>query len=1081
MKKKIVLITLLFFFTTLNVNGLTSNEIKSRNVCNNFELAEAKTDKSLGKESCYNTYLEAKNAMNSSNNENLVILERSNNETMIIDAKLALVYLDHGNVVTDYYKNSNLTGYITYMNHASDYGATDGVFLEFNPSNRAIKVKTNGVVGWIKNGNYKIIPLNFVGSTSYYQVTNDNISHYYGKNIETTYTSYGRSIDKKPNMLNTGKYYSFDGNYFYSNLKDMIIDYKNGNYNNSVNKNNPYYNYYMYLPHRARSNYTADDIDAYLKNTKNLIGSIYGKQYVYRYSNMWATGIFFKSSETLYGGNAILMMSLATNESALGQSRIAIDKNNLFGHAAYDSSAYSSATGYLNPYQSIIGHANSYINCGYSNPNDYRFYGSNMGNKSSGMNIMYASDPYWGEKAANYYYLFDKDNGYLDYNYYQLGITTNTSVNVRTEPNLTSSIPFNLKYENVPLIILGEVNGASVNGTTKWYKIVSDANLVVDRTKVQSCSYTNYYNYNSYVYIHSSFVKKINTSLNGKYNGITNSNDLNISYKEYSSGAVYTPRVLAIKSDKQVFDTATLSVSMNKTIKKDNLVPVFMEASIDGKVVAYLIETDYSKNQKGWISSDSTSFITKDLLKVNITGNGDYVNVFNKIGGNVLGAMYDATYSVILDKKISNNETWLEIYYGIDNTKAWINTNISSSKGSMEYTANYLGNKAPVINANDLTIYLNQEINPKELVSATDPEDGDLTSKITVSKNTVNTKQSGIYEITYQVTDSKNQTTSKTIKVNVLDFKDGTPFFLYESMKLVSDEKFLFKGFLGVKKMDNINLTHTITFVNEEDSSKQYTFKLLENKNYPYEVSSFGDDKNYNYNGGWFQGEIDLKKEVIPEGNYYIIVNAYNYTTGYKASAYFTNVGYLEMPRRVKTKTRGFAIDVDYSTKGSPMLVTIRDKGLLSYDEPTSVDPTYNFFTELSLKNNTLSITGTSHSAYINYSKNDTVKRELILENKNTYEQTSFNLSYIDNGPYKIDLPVSDKKDKTRAWFKKEIDLSKVSTGRYRIYIKTTSENKTYYGELLDIAYTDFSKINTSKYEFLRNDNIRLRLELEVK
>jgi hypothetical protein len=267
----------------------------------------------------------------------------------------------------------------------------------------------------------------------------------------------------------------------------------------------------MYLPHRGISNYTSDDIDAYLKNTKGLIGTIYGRHFVSRYSNMYGAGIYFKSSESMYGANAILMMSLATNESSLGQSSIAINKNNLFGHAAYDSSAYDSATGYLNPFQSIVGHAKSYINCGYANPNDSRYYGSNMGNKTSGMNIKYASDPYWGEKAANYYYSFDKDNGFLDKNYYQLGITMYNQINTRTEPNLTSSIPFMLKYENIPVIILGEVEGVSVNGSTKWYKIVSDANLNSSRTSVQSCSYTNYYNFNSYVYVHSSFINKINT------------------------------------------------------------------------------------------------------------------------------------------------------------------------------------------------------------------------------------------------------------------------------------------------------------------------------------------------------------------------------------------------------------------------------------------------------------------------------------------------------------------------------------------------------------------------------------------
>ena len=111
----------------------------------------------------------------------------------------------------------------------------------------------------------------------------------------------------------------------------------------------------------------------------------------------------------------------------------------------------------------------------------------------------------------------------------------------------------------------------------------------------------------------------------------------------------------------------------------------------------------------------------------------------------------------------------------------------------------------------------------------------------------------------------------------------------------------------------------------------------------------------------------------------------------------------------------------------------------------------------------------------------DTVKREIIFENLDTYERTSYDLSYIDNGPYKIELAVSDNKDKTRAWFKKTISLKDLKKGKYSVIIKTTSNNKTYYGELMDVAYTDFSNLNTSNYIFSRIDEKRLRIELEKK
>ena len=49
----------------------------------------------------------------------------------------------------------------------------------------------------------------------------------------------------------------------------------------------------------------------------------------------------------------------------------------------------------------------------YCDPKDYigRYYGSHLGDKESGINVKYASDPYWGEKAASFYYRLD-EGGY---------------------------------------------------------------------------------------------------------------------------------------------------------------------------------------------------------------------------------------------------------------------------------------------------------------------------------------------------------------------------------------------------------------------------------------------------------------------------------------------------------------------------------------------------------------------------------------------------------------------------------------------------------------------------------------------
>ena len=91
-------------------------------------------------------------------------------------------------------------------------------------------------------------------------------------------------------------------------------------------------------------------------------------------------------------------------------------------------------------------------------------------------------------------------------------------------------------------------------------------------------------------------------------------------------------------------------------------------------------------------------------------------------------------------------------------------------------------NEAPTIDAADKTITVGDTFDPKAGVTAKDAEDGDLTDKIEVVKNTVDTKKAGKYEVTYKVTDSDGATLTKTIKVTVKEKapapstdKDKTP------------------------------------------------------------------------------------------------------------------------------------------------------------------------------------------------------------------------------------------------------------------------------------------------------------------
>lgn len=80
---------------------------------------------------------------------------------------------------------------------------------------------------------------------------------------------------------------------------------------------------------------------------------------------------------------------------------------------------------------------------------------------------------------------------------------------------------------------------------------------------------------------------------------------------------------------------------------------------------------------------------------------------------------------------------------------------------------NQIENEKPIINAKDITIKVGDKFNPLEGVTASDKEDGDLTDSIKVTKNTVNTNVAGKYEVTYEVSDSNNQKSTKTINITV--------------------------------------------------------------------------------------------------------------------------------------------------------------------------------------------------------------------------------------------------------------------------------------------------------------------------
>ena len=442
---------------------------------NSYEVADA-SNGALETIETFETYQQANSFYNKSINdyENLVLI----NDGKIIKMEYGIVeFISESCSLNNEYE-SKIYGE-AYINRCY---SSDGAYISTNSKGTTVEFKLAGDIGIISIDEVNLIPIELIiVRTSKYSISNNKLHHDIKTNLDNDYYTYSITIDDKPNYLeNDSSYYSYDGNYFYNDFKTMIDDYRNGNYDNSINVDNPYYNYYEYLPHRSYTNYSLNEVEDYFSNSLFIDGKIQFYDDLnldnanddVNLSQFYGELNSFFGYEKLYGANAMMMLALATHESAYGKSYLAFAKNNLFGHAAYDSDVERNALRYNNIDSSVYSHAKYYISRSYSGIHSSVYYGSFLGNKLSGMNVKYSSDPYWGEKTAANYYRIDEALGFKDKNTYAIGIINNENFNVFNDDNL-SDISYTLKNKlNYSVILLEELDNS--------YKIQVDASYSDD-------------------------------------------------------------------------------------------------------------------------------------------------------------------------------------------------------------------------------------------------------------------------------------------------------------------------------------------------------------------------------------------------------------------------------------------------------------------------------------------------------------------------------------------------------------------------------------------------------------------------
>ena len=259
---------------------------------------------------------------------------------------------------SSYYKVKPITAYVYSASGARLSYISQGTIVAVSDTESQgdrLPVQISGLSGFMNKSDLVAVNTN-----------NEFIPHYtsdgrYLYHELSPYTSI-RVAPHSSSMTIGTKYYSADG----INFDNFKVE-------------NPF----LYRDLRKPTNYTAEELNK-VYSLMNIQGS-----------RLAGKGEVFKEAEKRYQVNALYLMAHSALESAWGRSQIAKDKNNFFGIAAYDTTPYDSAKSFDNVDKGILGAAKwireNYIDEG-------RTY---LGNKSSGMNVLYASDPYWGEKIAS--------------------------------------------------------------------------------------------------------------------------------------------------------------------------------------------------------------------------------------------------------------------------------------------------------------------------------------------------------------------------------------------------------------------------------------------------------------------------------------------------------------------------------------------------------------------------------------------------------------------------------------------------------------------------------------------------------
>lgn len=365
---------------------------------------------------------------------------------------------------TTIYADSNFRTELTYAVEGSE-------FKYYSSNDKYAIVRLADTKGYAKIDEVTLTPSSLLKGQNYYYIAGGFLTHkLYDHNKQAYIGEY--VIGTAPTFMKSGvNYYSQDGVNFYN---DFLL----------TNKVGTYYSYFQFASIRQPSNYTAEELDAIILamlEDRRATG-------LARYANaltdsrLIGMGALLKQVEATHQVNALFILATAMHEGDYGISVNSLQKNNIFGIKVYDANT-ALGTSFASRDDSVMAFINQYVNLNYVPQSGRYANGAAPGNKTSGMNVRYASDPFWGSKIAGHMFRLDNRFGKKDYKQAELAFVNynGDAVSARAEATTSSERVYWYKTKNngetktfgYPVVIVDRTT--SSDGYV-WYKLLSDDN-----------------------------------------------------------------------------------------------------------------------------------------------------------------------------------------------------------------------------------------------------------------------------------------------------------------------------------------------------------------------------------------------------------------------------------------------------------------------------------------------------------------------------------------------------------------------------------------------------------------------------